>query len=465
MKNIIMGSDSYKFSHYKQYPPGTTGMFSYIEARGGEYDTTLFFGLQAALQEYLCKQVTYLDVNEALSFCEGHGVPFNLEGWMHIVSEHGGKLPVRIKAAPEGAVIPTGNILLSIESTDPKVFWVASFLETMLLRAIWYPTTVATTGYHLKQLFKAVLMMTCDNWEQVLPFMLHDFGARGVSSLESAAVGGAAHLVNFRGTDNVAGAALANKHYFHPMSGFSAPAAEHSTITSWGKDREVFAYRNMLEQYASPGGTVAVVSDSYDIFNACEHLWGGILHKEVVDSGATVVIRPDSGDPVKVVREVVSILAEKFGCTTNSKGYRVLNHVRVLQGDGVNPVSISKILSALVADGFSCENVTYGMGGALLQKVDRDQLSFAMKCSAVRVDDQWVDVYKQPITQKSKNSMKGRLSLYKKDGEYRTITYQEFRNLPTGDKLNMPEVLDTVFENGEIKKTYTLDEIRERVEM
>ena len=220
-----------------------------------------------------------------------------------------------------------------------------------------------------------------------------DFGARGVSSLESAALGGAAHLVNFMGTDTVSGLLLAKAHYHEPMAGFSIPAAEHSTITSWGRDNEVKAYRNMLRQFARPGSIVAVVSDSYDIFHAIRQHWGTTLKQEVIDSGATVVIRPDSGDPVAVVHQCLDLLDEAFGHTVNGKGYKVLNHVRVIQGDGINSSSIRAILERITSAGYATDNLAFGMGGALLQRLDRDTQKFALKCSAARVGGQpsWID--------------------------------------------------------------------------
>src|SRR5574337_821369 len=307
MENIIIDTDSYKASHYLQYPPGTTSMFSYIESRGGEYNKTVFFGLQYYLKKYLTHRVTVEEVEEAKEFFEAHGEPFNYEGWMYIAKDLKGKIPVRIRAVQEGSVVPTHNILVSIESTDPKVFWVVSWLETMLLR-IWYPITVSTRSHTIKKIILSALEKSADDPKAEISFKLHDFGSRGVSSQESAMIGGAAHLVNFMGSDTVAGVLCANEYYNIPMAGFSIPAAEHSSITSWGKENEVEAYRNMLKQFAKPGALVAVVSDSYDIYNACENLWGKTLKQEVIDSGAVVVIRPDSGNPPDVVLKCAQLL-------------------------------------------------------------------------------------------------------------------------------------------------------------
>lgn len=451
--SIILNTDSYKVSMDQQYPPNTTGVFSYIESRGGEYPVTVFFGLQAFIKDYLLKPITQDDIDEADGILTLHGEPFNRANWEYIIKEHNGYLPVIIKAVPEGTVVPIKNVLATIENTDPNCYWLTTWLETALLRAIWYPTTVATQSWTIKNHILQYLIQTSDDQSGV-DFKLHDFGSRGVSSLESAAIGGAAHLINFKGTDTIAGILFAKKYYNAEMAGFSVPAAEHSTITSWGKDHEVDAYRNMLKQFAKPGSIVAVVSDSYDIYHACRSLWGEQLRDEVINSGATLVIRPDSGTPYKVVLECLRILADKFGYTTNSKGYKVINHVRVLQGDGINLDSIKEILFHVAVDGFSTDNVVFGMGGALLQKVDRDTQKWAMKCSSIQVDGEWRDVFKDPIDDKGKSSKRGRLTLYKPNSMFYTAVEKS--------ENNEHEVLTTVFENGKLITEYTFDEIRER---
>ena len=200
---------------------------------------------------------------------------------------------------------------------------------------------------------------------------------------------------------------------------------------------------------------MAVVSDSYDLWNAIDNIWGGELKQQVETMGGTLVIRPDSGDPIKVVREALQRLAVKFGTTTNTKGYKVLpNYVRLIQGDGINPTSIGKIIEAVLAAGFSSENITFGMGGGLLQQVNRDTLNFAMKTSAARIDGEWRDVYKDPITSVNKRSKRGRLALMYNQGIYVTIREDE---MATQDNL-----LRDVFINGELLVDDTLATIRLR---
>lgn len=455
--NLLLNTDSYKASMFVQYPENTETVFSYIESRGGKYNELVFFGLQAFIKEYLTDPITMADIDEAEEIWTAHGEPFNREGWEYIVKELGAKLPIRIKAAPEGTVIPVHNAMVTVENTDPKCFWLTTYLETALLRAIWYPTTVATNSREIKKIIRKFMVATGADLGG-LDFKLHDFGARGVSSNESAMIGGMAHLINFKGTDTIAAVVGAKRFYNEPMAAFSIPAAEHSTITSWGRENEVKAYANMLKQFAKPGSLVAVVSDSYDIFNAVENLWGGELRDQVIESGATLVVRPDSGDPVEVVTKVAKLLDAKFGSVTNAKGYKLLKNVRIIQGDGINATSVRDILESLMDNGFSADNVAFGMGGALLGAPQRDDQKFAMKCSAALINGEWVDVFKDPITDHGKRSKKGRLGLVYECG----LGSCGFHTVPEDIAAKKGDVLRTVYENGELLIDETFVDIRAR---
>lgn len=457
--NRIIDTDSYKASHWLQYPPNTTRAFFYLESRGSDRDwnETVFFGLQYILKRYFVEKFTQEMVEEAREVITAHGLPFNYNGWTNLIKKHGGTLPLRIRAVAEGSVVPLHNVLMAVETTDDEFAWLGSWFETQLMR-IWYAITVATQSWQIKRDVYKFLSETADDADAEISFKVHDFGARGVSSQETAAIGGAAHLVNFMGTDTMAALLLHRDFYHAPMAGFSIPAAEHSTITAWGRDNEIEAYRNMLRQFAKPTSLVAVVSDSWNIFAAVEKIWGEQLKQEVIDSGATIVIRPDSGEPVEVVSRVANILGEKFGFETNSKGYKVLKNVRIIQGDGVNQNSIRAILQRLKTEGFSASNIAFGIGGALLQKIDRDTLKFAYKCSAIVVDGALREVYKQPITDAGKNSKRGRLDLIRdENGNYKTV------KLETAETLSAENSeLRTVFENGKVLIDDKLDEIRGR---
>ena len=456
-KNILLNTDSYKASMFLQYPPGTETVYSYIESRGGRYDETVFFGLQAFIKEYLTDPITQEDIEEAAEIWETHGEPFHREGWEYILEKHDGYLPIEIRAIPEGTILRNRNIQASIRNTDPNCGWLTTYLETALLRAIWYPTTVATNSREIKKVIYKYLVETGDISE--LPFKLHDFGARGVSSNESAMLGGMAHLINFMGTDTIAAVRAARHYYNEPVAGFSIPAAEHSTVTSWGRENEVKAYRNMLKQFAKPGSLVAVVSDSYDIYNAVEKIWGEELRQEVIDSGATLVVRPDSGEPVEVITRVAKLLDLKFGSVVNQKGYRVLNNVRIIQGDGVNINSITDILESLKQNGFSADNIAFGMGGALLGAPQRDDQKYALKCSAINICGEWQDVYKDPITDPGKKSKKGVLKLVNEFGQLITVSADDKRY------EHLPDALGIVYYNGVLYREQSFADIRKRADV
>ncbi len=453
--NPILNVDSYKTSHYLQYPPGAEVVSSYVESRGGDYPYTVFFGLQMFLQEYLARPVTQADIGEAEELLAAHGVPFNRAGWQLILDRHGGHLPLEIAAVAEGTRLPVSNVMLQVQNTDPELPWLTSYVETALLRALWYPTTVASRSRACREIIARAMTRTSDSLEG-LEFKLHDFGARGASSAETAAIGAAAHLLNFLGTDTVGGIVALRRYYGADMPGFSIPAAEHSTITCWGRERELDAYRNMLDRFAGEGKTVAVVSDSYDLFAAIDQLWGSALRERVIDSGGTLVVRPDSGEPAQIVCQAVEGLMARFGASINQKGFRVLpDCVRVIQGDGVSPRQIEHILDVMEARGLSADNIAFGMGGELLQAVNRDTQRFAMKASAIRIDGRWQDVYKDPATDAGKRSKRGRLALIEAAGEYSTIREEDL-----GERRNL---LRPVYRDGELLNVETFDTIRARL--
>jgi nicotinamide phosphoribosyltransferase len=462
LDNIILNSDSYKVTHWKQYPEKTEEVYSYFESRGGLFKQTVFFGLQYQLKKHILGQVvTKEKIDEAREISSKHfgsDKMFNNEGWLHILKQHKGVLPVRIKAVPEGCVVPVSNVLMTVENTDKNVPWLTNYLESILAQN-WYPTTVATLSREIKKLIFQYLVAT--GTPESVDFKLHDFGLRGATSVESSAIGGLAHLINFKGTDTLPALKLAKDYYGFEkeVAGFSVPASEHSTITSWGRYCESVAYKNMLEQYKDMP-IVACVSDSYNIYDACELLWGELLKEDILAMKGTLVIRPDSGDPVTVILKVLEILGRKFGYEINAKGYRVLNSkVRVIQGDGVDYDSIQNILEYMRQAEWSADNISFGMGGALLQKVNRDTQKFAFKCSNIIIDGVSQEVYKDPITDKGKTSKKGKLKLAllgTKDGAlFETVSDKETKNF---NSFN--DVLKEVCLDGKLIKEYNLDEIR-----
>ncbi len=465
--NLATDGDSYKWSHWNQYPEGTTRMMSYFEARGGEFKECTLFGLQYLIHQYLAEPLTREDVEEASAFASAHGEPFNREGWLHIVERYGGRLPVIIRAIAEGTVVPVGNVLLTIECDDPVCFWVVSWLETMLVR-LWYPSTVAIMSRESKKTLRQFLELSADDPDAEISFKLHDFGARGVATLEQARLGGAAHLLSFLGSDTIEGIRMANHFYDSEMAGFSIPASEHSTVSMWGADEEEKMFAQYIDTYLTnapktPGVPLmaACVSDTWNIFKATSMWSTGKLAEALRKSGGTLVIRPDSGDPLKVLPRMFEILEENLGeeITQNTKGYKLLPAwLRVIQGDGIDRESMKEILATLTALGWSASNLAFGSGGGLLQKVNRDTQKWAFKCCYAEINGKPVEVRKNPITDRGKQSKAGRLDLVQREQRFETIC------LSPGQGAADDSVLITVFDHGDILFHNTLDECRQRME-
>ncbi|MET3875350.1 nicotinate phosphoribosyltransferase [Chitinophaga sp. OAE865] len=463
-ENLILLADAYKYSHHKLYVPGTQFIYSYLESRGGKFDETVFYGLQYFLKEYLSGVVfTKEKLDEAetiLTEVFGRKDVFDRSRFEYIIDKYGGKLPVRIKAVAEGTVVPVRNVLMTIENTDPECFWLTNFLETLLMQ-VWYPCTVASVSREIKKVVRKYYDETASAEAFAgIDFVLNDFGFRGASSVESAGIGGSAHLVSFTGSDTIPGSVFAKKYYNAPAApGLSIPATEHSVVTLLGEEGELEIFKHILDSY--PTGTIACVSDSYNIFRACEEYWGTALKEQILKREGTLVIRPDSGDPVQTLLRIFTILMDKFGYTVNEKGYRVLPpQVRVIQGDGISYSSIPGIFEALKQAGISAENLVLGMGGALLQRVNRDTQEFALKCAYAIVNGKSINVQKMPVELDAsghlrtsfKKSKAGKLRLIKDNNTFKTVTERE---APASADL-----LHTVFENGEVTLSYTFEEVR-----
>ncbi len=368
-------------------------------------------------------------------------------------------MPIRIKAIPEGTPVGVSNVLMTVENTAPECFWLTNALESLLTHA-WYPSTVATLSRETKKVFKKYLEKTGAD-QGGLSFMLHDFGYRGASSDESAEIGGAAHLINFLGTDTVPAIQLLAEYYRKEKSfegiAYSVAATEHSIMTSRGRAGEEQVVGDLLDAY--PGGILSVVSDSYDIYNFVDNIVGKKFKERILtrDEGARFVVRPDSitdehTTPESEMVWILNSLWTHFGGSVNADGFKVLHpKVRTLWGDGIDKDGIEKILAAAAEAGFSAENLVFGMGGGLLQKVNRDVQRFAFKSSAQCCHGAWHDIYKSP-KDASKVSKKGKLKLTQRsDGTYLTVPYSE---------ANLEDKLVTVYENGALLVDYTLEEIR-----
>lgn len=449
----FLDTDSYKFSHMSRYgktmfPKNMDFAMAYIEARKGNH--ILFFGLQYLLKNIKVPTINEVELASKIVEKQMGADIFNKEGWLDIVKK--GYLPLKIKAVPEGTIINCKEVLATIENTEAGYAWLVGWFETMLLR-IWYPVSVATISYDIKQMLKKHLEKNGNILD--LDFMLHDFGSRGATCSEQAGIGGMSHLINFKGTDTFNGFMYAHKYYNANLDGLSSsiPASEHSTITSWGKDSEYDAYKNIIETFGGKGKIFSCVSDSYNIWNALK-MWKK-LEPTLLSVGGRLVVRPDSGDPVETPIKVIEELINLFGFSYNDKGYKILpDYIRVIQGDGVYKESIEMILKILDEKGISSSNIVFGMGGALLQRVNRDTFSFAYKVCSVTVDGSERDVFKSPIGDKSKASKKGRITLNK---DKKTVLLKDINP--------EDELLSVVYLNGEILSKYDFSTIREKSNM
>ena len=456
--NICNGSDSYKMSHDKMYLPGTETVYSYFESRSGsKWNETVFFGLQQIMLRYFAgKVVTKEKIDEAERKMTRHLGSYDRTRWEYILEHFNGKLPIKIHAVDEGTPVPINNVMITVENMGGEATkWLTNYVETIITH-VWHSSNVATLSREVKKMIIKSLEKTCESGKDFpgLAFMLHDFGYRGTSSVESAGTGGAGHLVNFEGTDTTIAMDYVEE-YYNSEVGYSVNATEHSVMTALGKEGEAEVIQNLLNEF--PTGILSVVSDSYDIFNCVENLYGERFKEQILNraDGDTFVIRPDSGDPVKTCMKLLEIMSNKFGFTINSKGYKVINpKVRLIWGDGIGPDGIQSILTAITEIGYSAENMVFGAGGALLQKHNRDTQRNAFKCSSQYRNEKWNDVYKSPLDT-SKTSKRGRLKLISDNNTMKTVRIEE-----DGENL-----LKLVFECGSLMNIQNFEDIRKRASL
>lgn len=446
-------TDSYKAKNTSLYKEGTEFLYSYCESRGGRYDKTVMFGLQYFLKEYLLTPVTKEDVNYAQDFWAEHfgdETVFSRENWDYIVDNHGGKLPVSIKAVPEGSLVDTHNVLFTIENTDPKCSWITNWLETLLMK-VYYPITIATQSFNLrKQILKH---LEESGTPESIDFKLCDFGYRGAHSEESAREGSAAHLLSFKGSDNVGGIFLTKKYYNSGMTGFSIIATEHANVCSYGKGNEEQFFSDYFDKF--PKGMIAGVSDTYNIFDLVENVFCGTLKEKILSRDGVFVCRPDSGDPLEIIPWILDKFYNAFGGRINEKGYKVINDkVRVIQGDGMDANTIDELYSKIEGLGWSADNLTVGSGGGLLVKgIDRDVQKFAIKASAARINGEWTELKKEPITDSGKKSKGGKFKLIKENETYITVPITDVRK----------DELVEVYRDGDLLVDYKFEDIREKL--
>lgn len=455
---FTMLTDGYKLTHWNQLQDGTQEIDIYFESRtGGMYGFTQMSSYQYIIMEHLVGQVVRgSDIERMKNFCKlyfGDESTFNEVGFTHLVNEHEGRLPIKIRAVREGQVTPINNALMTVVNTcEYCASWIPGYIDSLLTH-IWYGSNVATISRVVKGTISYWLNKTGSAPEAV-DFMLHDFGFRGATGVEAAAVGGGAHIVNFKGTDTLVAIPYVQQYYnAGEMPANSVVATEHSVMTALGLYRDLEVLDQLLVKY--PNGILSVVADSFDIYGFTE----GVIERrdKILARNGRFVLRPDSvtkihGTPAELVVELLDMLWSGFGGTISSTGHKILHdQIRVLWGDGITEDDINTILSIMAEAGYAAENIVFGMGGGLLQKHDRDTQRYTFKCSAQLRNNEWVDVQKKAF---GKSSKAGRLALVV--GEEGIVT-RRIEDVREGEE----DLMIDVFENGDLLVFQQFDDIRE----
>lgn len=480
----ILYTDFYKTDHRRQYPAGTTKVYSNLTPRISRLpgvDHVLVFGIQYFLHDFLVdrfnktffrapKGAVIRSYQRRMDTSLGLGA-ISTE---HLEALHDlGYLPLEIKALPEGSLCPLKVPVLTITNTHPEFSWLPNFLESILSNCLWHPMTSATIAYEYRKMLHGFALRTSDIPEFVL-FQGHDFSMRGQTSFESTLVSGGAHLTCFQGSDSIPSIDWLENFYYanadKEMIGCSVPATEHSVMCLGGQETEPETYKRLITQVYSKG-FISIVSDTWDYWHTVNHTVRS-LKEEILARDGKVVIRPDSGDPVKIIcgdsKETagsppwlgtMAILWDIFGGTINSKGYKQLDsHIGLIYGDSITLDRCYRICQTLEQMGFASTNMVFGIGSYTYQYVTRDTLGFAMKATYGVINGKPVEIFKDPLTDGGvKKSAKGLLRVDKdSDGEFvlsECVTPEQER----GGELR------TVFLNGLLPQMETLSSIRARI--
>ena len=474
--------DFYKVGHKDQYVKGTTKIYSTWTPRSNKYfprtDRVVLFGLQGFIKKYLIEYFNDNFFNESedtvvyqyVHFIKEHlGTETTGE---HIRALHKlGYLPISIKAIEEGSSVSIRVPMLTIENTHPDFYWVTNYLETLLSTMLWQPCTSATIAREYKRIATKYAKETCDDLLHI-PFQCHDFSMRGMSSLESAEISGAGHLTSFTGTDTIPAITYLKGYYgSNSLVGTSIPATEHSVMSSHGLN-ELETFRYLIED-VYPTGFVSIVSDTYDFWkNVTETL--PELRSKIMARDGKVVIRPDSGDPVKIICgdpnaepdtcESVGLIESLwviFGGKVNAKGYKVLDpHIGAIYGDSITLDRFEEILKQLKEKGFASSNIVVGVGSYTYQYNTRDTFGFAVKSTYSVVNERERFLFKDPKTDDgTKRSQRGMVAVLENGTRFvDELKFFDYQELAHKDELK------EVFRNGELFTSITLDKIRENID-
>lgn len=477
--------DFYKISHREQYPKNTQKIYATWTPRTSRLENVnevVFFGLQAFIKEYL---IDYFNDNffirsEDNVVKEYERVIKYTLGKTEVDSSHIknlhrlGYLPIKIKAVNEGETIPVRVPMFTIENTVDEFFWVTNYLETLMSCMLWQPMTSATISKEYRKILDKFAIETTGSTDGV-QFQGHDFSMRGMSSLESAKSSGAGHLLSFTGTDTIPSILYMEQYYNanieNELVGTSIPATEHSVQCSYGQEDEINTYKRLINEIY-PNGLVSIVSDTWDLWKVLTE-YIPALKNDIMARDGKVVIRPDSGCPVKIIcgdeesenpnarKGVIEILWDIFGGTVTKEGYRVLDsHIGAIYGDAITIDRCKEICEKLKEKGFASTNMVYGIGSFTYQYNTRDTFGFALKTTYSVVDGEERFLFKNPITDNGiKKSQRGKVAVLKNNNK---ISYID--GLNSIQEINTRNnMLNTVFEDGVLKVEHSLKDIRERL--
>lgn len=476
--DTLMHTDAYKLSHRTLYPPGTTRIYSNFtnrRSRMSGVDKVVHFGLQAYIQRYLMdafEPVFTGDIpypRHILEVCnlyhqEVTGIlgpdAANIIGTDHIRDLlRLGYLPLRFCALPEGTLVPIGVPSFTVENTHPDFAWLTNYIETGLSAGIWQAQTSATIAHEYRKILDAAAQRTGADPADV-DYQCHDFSYRGMSSHETAAVSGAAHLLSFSGSDSLIARRWIKQYYGGPFVAESCVATEHSVMSAGtAVSSEYETFERILDTF--PTGTVAIVSDTYDLWRVITEYLPKLKDKILARDGK-LVIRPDSGNPIGILLGdddivpdpsnpayygVVNLLANIFGTTGNSKGFRRLDpHIGDVYGDSITLERAGVITTMLEEMGFESTSVGLGVGSFSYQYNTRDTFSSAMKATWAEVDGKGVNLFKDPVTDDgTKKSATGRLAVFHDTFGDRLELVQQATPDEESDSLLQPVWVDGKF--------------------
>ncbi len=486
--NALNAIDFYKTDHRRQYPAGTTEVYANFTPRSDHYANMgidfdhhiIFFGLQYFILDYLIgnwsqtffrlrKSVAISAYKRRMDFALGEDA-IRME---HIEALHDlGYLPLKIKALPEGTRVPIGVPVLTILNTHPDFFWLTNYIESVLSCYLWKPITSATIAFQYRKLLTQYALKTHSSLDFV-PFQAHDFSFRGLSGPQDAASSGAAHLTSFVGTDTVL--AIDFHEYYYgadaeiELIGCSVPATEHSVMCMGMEDGELNTFRRLINDIY-PSGIVSIVSDTWDFWKVITE-YTVELKQDILQRNGKVVLRPDSGDPIKIIcgdpeaekyspqyKGAVQCLWEVFGGETRNGYSHLDSHIGLIYGDSITLDRAEMILKGLANKGFASDNIVFGVGSYTYQHVTRDTFGWAVKTTSGKVGNERRDIFKDPKTDSgTKRSAKGLLRIdYNEQGKLALFDQQTLEQENTGK-------LETIFLNGSLKISTTLQEIRERI--